>query len=690
MEFIHHRLQETDEGYVVYLYISPNLEEFSNEFGTKPVEEERKMKQLVNKYVKKRLTGLHIVTAKVVIGTSIIMTIPLNTMQVSAHDASFNMTYSFFGSTASVIQSVDRTKGALNVISPSYFNVNADGSLALSGVDTTFIKEMHSRNIKVVPFLSNHWNRSVGEAAVANREKLASQIAEAIEKYELDGVNVDIENVNEKSKDGYTDLVRLLREKIPAHKEVSVAIAANPNHWKTGWHGSYDNKELAKHADYLMLMAYDESYQGGPAGPVASVGWVDRSIKALVIDENIDPNKIVLGLPFFGRYWNSHELTGGYGASNHQIESLIKKYNGSITYDSYAESPRANFTIKAADPTSIIGGRTLKPGNYEVWYENDQSLKAKIDLVHKYNLKGTGSWSIGQENPSVWNNYGIWLASHDGEENVPVNLPVYPHNNFQAPFEDVKNHWARDEIFFVKEKEWFHGKNSTTFGPNDELSRAEAAAVLVRMLDLKPLKPIGNSFSDVPKSFWGHEDIEIAKQHGIFHGRGDGSFGPDQELTREQMAKVFDNIFKEQYDPSKVDIPVNFKDVSRERWSWEVIVAMKQQGIFEGTSSATFAPTESVTRAQMAVVLTRSADFIAKRKNESLYPRIIKQGSVGVDVILLQIQLKKLGFYHNDLYVNGFFDEETINAVRSFQTSHDLTVDGIVGGKTSQRILAEQ
>ena len=79
-----------------------------------------------------------------------------------------------------------------------------------------------------------------------NPEKLADQIVQAIHQYDLDGVNVDIENVTSTYRDAYTQLVRSLREKLPEEKEVSVAVAAKPNGWTTGWHGSYDYAALGK------------------------------------------------------------------------------------------------------------------------------------------------------------------------------------------------------------------------------------------------------------------------------------------------------------------------------------------------------------------------------------------------------------------------------------------------------------
>lgn len=156
---------------------------------------------------------------------------------------------------------------------------------------------MHNQNIKVVPFISNHWNRELGRIALLNREKLAQEVVEAVKKYNLDGVNIDIENVTEADKENYTDFVRLIKSKLPLGKEVSVAVAANPRGFTTGWHGSYDYKSLAKHCDYLMIMAYDESYYGSKPGPVASKAFVENSIKYAL--GQVSPEKIVLGIPFW-------------------------------------------------------------------------------------------------------------------------------------------------------------------------------------------------------------------------------------------------------------------------------------------------------------------------------------------------------------------------------------------------------
>ena len=106
-----------------------------------------------------------------------------------------------------------RNENSLNVVSPSSFDLDTNGRLVYNAIDENFIKKMHQNKIKITPFLSNHWDREKGRKALANREALANSIVEIIKKYNLDGINVDIENVTESDRENYEELIRILREK---------------------------------------------------------------------------------------------------------------------------------------------------------------------------------------------------------------------------------------------------------------------------------------------------------------------------------------------------------------------------------------------------------------------------------------------------------------------------------------------
>lgn len=518
----------------------------------------------------------------------------------------FNMSYIYFGSTASYTGFVDNTGGSLDHIAPSYFDLNKDGTLKLTGaIDRNFIDAMHKRGIKVTPFLSNHWDRESGVNALNKPEILASQIADAIVKYNLDGVDVDIENMTETERDKYTEFVRILRNKLPLVKTVSVAVAPNPYKLKKGWHASYDFAALQKYADYLMLMTYDQHYQGyvsitGGAGPVAGYDFVEKSIKAAL--KEVPAEKLVLGIPFYGRLWKQGALYGGYGISNNTVEAWIKEFKGKVVFDKVQKSPKAVLTIKPSDRKPAVFGVTLEAGTYEIWYENEASIKSKLELVQKYNLKGTGSWSLGQETKDTWDYYSLWLNG------------IY--------FSDIQDHWAKESILSAMDNGWMEGVSASRFEPESPMTRAQAAVLLVRVLGISGQAASGRPvFTDI-SGHWAQEEIETAAKAGILKGVGSSKFEPDKVLTREQMAVVLDRLLldgqnsTQDYRNSNGTAdekdgnanPVEFKDTDKfAAWSYEAIARMTAAGFIEGYPDGTFRPVEAIKRGQMAVLITRTA-----------------------------------------------------------------------------------
>lgn len=519
----------------------------------------------------------------------------------------FNMSYVYFGNSGSYTGLVENTKGSLDDISPSYFDLEEDGTLKITAaVDRNFIADMHARGIKVTPFLSNHWDREMGINALDNREQLALQIAAAIEEYNLDGVNVDIENVTHNEAAAYVDLLSLLRKKLPSGKSVSVAVAVNPYGITEGWQASYDYAALAQYSDYLMLMAYDEHYQGyvnnpgSAAGPVAGFQFVEDSIKAAL--KGVPADKLVLGVPFYGRLWKRGASYGGYGISNYMVEDMIREYKGTVVYDYTKKSPRAVITIGAADRKPVVFGKKLEAGTYDIWFENEASIKRKLELVEKYDLKGTGSWSLGQETKSTWDYYSMWL---DG---------IF--------FGDIQRHWAKSYILTALDRGWMNGMSSTAWMPDAPMTRAQAAALLVRVLDIsKPSLDANESVFTDTKGHWACAEIEAAFRYGLVKGIGSGKFAPEAVLTREQMAVMLYRIMKvgEQLPESEGQSPktegqwqTRFPDVTEgnSSWSFEAIMAMSEAGLFEGFPDGTFCPKDAMSRGQIAALTERSWKYL--------------------------------------------------------------------------------
>jgi spore germination protein YaaH len=526
--------------------------------------------------------------------------VPFSHSKTDATTGLFNMSFVYFGSPSTYVNQVNKTKGSLHVVSPNYFDINESGQLEVTWkLQTSFIDEMHRRGVKVVPFLANHWNSTAGINGLLNREKLAQDIADAVELYNLDGVNVDIEGIGSKYRNDHNEFIRLLSEKIPKAKEVSVSVAANPNNYKTGWHAFYDYKALSDYADYLMIMAYDESWESpdSPIGPVASLSFSERSIQ-FAINQGVPRNKIVYGMPFYGRIWKLDGPTTegfsvtGRGLSSTRVDPLIKKFNGEYFFDEKSQTPYATFTIPK-DQHEFIGALKLTEGKYVIWYENERSLKAKLRLPAKYQIKGTGSWSLFHETADTWDYYSLWLN--------------------QRFFTDVPNgFWAETEIMHVSTSGWMNGRTNTTFSPGASLTRAQAAQILVRSLGFEDSTPKNYQFTDTAKHN-ARREIEIARELGMVRGVSPTRFDPNAPVTRAQLATMLNNIFK--YEGT-VGGQSPFTDVTPINTHYQNIIAMSQQGFLTGYKEGTFRPGNNSTRAQMATLMTRMSDRFEAMRNK--------------------------------------------------------------------------
>ena len=521
----------------------------------------------------------------------------LSLEQKNGATGKFNMSYLYFANTDTYIEKVDQSGNSLQTVSPSYFDLNKDGSLQ-EKVDPKFVKAMQARGIKIVPFLSNHWNREVGQAALRNKESLVNEIVTAINKYQLDGVHIDIENLIETDRADYVDLMKLLRDKLPTEKEVSIAVAANPSGINRGWQGSYDYSELAKYSDYLMIMTYDESYYGSKPGPVASISFVEKSVQYAL--EHVPAEKIVLGIPFYGRYWPKGEK-GGNGIDIKRVDELVEQYKGKKSFDENSKSAFAEFTVPAGQKPAVYYWN-LDPGTYQVWYENDESLKHKLRLVQKYNLRGTGSWSLNSVPNTIWDFYSSWL-------------------NGEHYFIDAENDWAEQDIMAMFNKGWMIGTSEGEFSPTKTLTRAQATVVLVRALGLTkdqeqapPSQPI-DYFIDVTDSYWAKKEIELAYEYKLVEGIGNQQFAPDQTITRAEIAALLGRVLKNK-DATIMAATSNkremtpFDDISPSHWAYEDVVALTTMDIIRGVEENKFQPAGIVTRSQMAALMNRSSSLI--------------------------------------------------------------------------------
>lgn len=283
---------------------------------------------------------------------------------------------------------------------------------------------------------------------------------------------------------------------------------------------------------------------------------------------------------------------GGYGVISTRIQNILSSYPCEVVYDEISDSVRATVTIKEGQTYPVISGRTLTPGTYIFWYENERSLTAKLQLIHKYNLKGSGIWSLGQETADTWNYY-----------NKIVNGEKSNNSMHDTGFYDVSNdYWAHDAIYIAKEKNWISGRSEHYFAPEETLTRAEFATLITRIMGYKYSND-EDFYLDI-KNHWARNSINAVSMAKLMNGYSNGLFYPDKEITREEVAKV---LYYLSENTGKVN-EMEFLDVSKDRWSYEYIKKLSGLGIVNGYGDGNFKPQNPIKRSEIVTILQRMFD----------------------------------------------------------------------------------
>ncbi|RED64884.1 S-layer homology domain-containing protein [Cohnella lupini] len=177
-------------------------------------------------------------------------------------------------------------------------------------------------------------------------------------------------------------------------------------------------------------------------------------------------------------------------------------------------------------------------------------------------------------------------------------------------FGDIAAHWAKEDIALMANKRIASGVSANEFAPNRNVSRAEFAALVVRSLGLNATVTAGTTgrFADVPSNAWYADQVKTAAEFGIISGGTNGTFAPDREVTRQEMAVMLANAIRlTQAKPAIVEETAVFgKDGSRiASWARSSVEELVQAGIMKGKTSDSFAPQDKATRAEATVALKR-------------------------------------------------------------------------------------
>ncbi len=280
---------------------------------------------------------------------------------------------------------LEATKG-INVISPTWFSLSDNQGNFTSLANQSYVDKAHAKGIQVWALLDNFSSNVQTEillASTSTRRTLINNLIAEVEKYGIDGLNMDFESIKPEAGVHY---IQFLRELSIPCREKGIILSVD-NYVPTSYNEFYDREEQGIVADYVIIMGYDEHYAGGEPGSVASLGFVEKGIADTLAV--VPKEKVINAVPFYTRIWTE---TGTSLKSEAYGISAAKRWVNKNKVELYWQSELGQYYGEKKEPS----------GFSYLWMEEENSLKLKMDLIKAYDLAGVACWKLGLEDSTAW------------------------------------------------------------------------------------------------------------------------------------------------------------------------------------------------------------------------------------------------------------------------------------------------
>jgi len=269
-------------------------------------------------------------------------------------------------------------KRGLPISDIGYFGAEIDSYGSLTGVPRRQNLSSFPGRVHLVVGCSS---RSLSHFVIMpdSRERRAL-IADLIQASAVfDGLQIDFEYIPARDGEAFHSFLRELRAGLRG-KMFTIALPARTRKLDND---VYDYEIIKNYVDRILVMAYDEHWSGSRPGSVASLQWC-RNVAAYSM-RAVGREKLIMGLPFYGRAWGNQATSRALIHST--TEKLIKDMNVS-------EIRREN-GIPTFDYNIMV--------SVKVYFEDEYSQSARMEIYKTLNVGAIGFWRLGQETTKVWN-----------------------------------------------------------------------------------------------------------------------------------------------------------------------------------------------------------------------------------------------------------------------------------------------
>ncbi|WP_174615553.1 LysM peptidoglycan-binding domain-containing protein [Virgibacillus ihumii] len=281
-------------------------------------------------------------------------------------------------------------------LSPFSYHVNADGTLQAIQ-ETPALEAAHETNtaplLVVTNFMEGEFSSDLAAAILRNpdvQDTLITNLLEIMNSKGYAGVNFDFEYVYPEDRENYNNFLRRVVERLHPEYLVSTALAPKESADQPGLlYEAHDYQTQGEIVDFIVVMTYEWGWAGGEPWAIAPINEV-RDVLDFAVTV-IPPEKIMMGVPLYGRDWNIPwvEGTTAQTISPQEAVQLAVQHGVPIEYNEEYQAPFFHYTDETGQ-------------RHEVWFEDARSMQAKYDLIKEYNLRGPSYWVLGNAFPQNW------------------------------------------------------------------------------------------------------------------------------------------------------------------------------------------------------------------------------------------------------------------------------------------------
>ncbi|NEW07565.1 hypothetical protein GK047_16280 [Paenibacillus sp. SYP-B3998] len=270
----------------------------------------------------------------------------------------------------------------------------------------------------------------------------------------------------------------------------------------------------------------------------------------------------------------------------------IAKIKAAQSFTNAALSPAGDLITLSLDVLSTDGTKTI--------VKTDETVSISLSMESSTNKSLVGFYALKQDGSAHF------VTSK--KTNTSMNAQVSPNGQYvlleyTRTYADVaKEHWAASIIKELSAQHIIEGIDDTHFAPEQVVTRAEFVAMLVRKLGLQATSK--SNFSDVAPTNWYAEAVTAAQDAGIVNGTSANKFGPNDTISRQEMATIVIRAYEYLHGKLALDGQYDFKDmINADEWALESLQKAKKLGLMSGYVEGDVRPLEKATRAESAKLI---------------------------------------------------------------------------------------